>query len=89
MSTSSILDSCVASFLNFHKNVSARRLARFADAAVVSLRAPPVVRFSLDFGKSMGGGYTAGAIKVGAGFVAGGCRAAGECCVFLLVEPAL
>ncbi|KAL4853134.1 Synaptotagmin-5 [Chlorella vulgaris] len=32
-------------------------------AAVVSLRAPPIVRFSLDFGKSMGGGYTAGAIK--------------------------
>lgn len=32
-------------------------------AAVVSLRKPPIVRFSLDFGKSMGGGYTAGAIK--------------------------
>ncbi len=52
---------------------AAQCLARFADAAVVSLRAPPIVRFSLDFGKSMGGGYTAGAIKVGAGFVAGGC----------------
>lgn len=33
-------------------------------AAMVSLRQPPIVRFNLDFGKSMGGGYTAGAIKV-------------------------
>jgi hypothetical protein len=72
MSTSSILDSCLASFLNLSSTV-AQCLARFAVAAVVSLRAPPIVRFSLDFGKSMGGGYTAGAIKVGAGFVAGGC----------------
>jgi hypothetical protein len=33
-------------------------------AAVVSLRAPPIVRFNLNFGKSLGGGYSAGAIKV-------------------------
>lgn len=33
-------------------------------AAVVSLRKPPIVRFHLDFGKSLGGSYSAGAIKV-------------------------
>ena len=33
-------------------------------AAVVSLRKPPIVRFNLNFGKSLGGGYSAGAIKV-------------------------
>lgn len=32
-------------------------------AAIVSLRQPPLVRFNLDFGAGMGGGYTAGAIK--------------------------
>ncbi|KAL4424271.1 hypothetical protein ABPG75_001572 [Micractinium tetrahymenae] len=32
-------------------------------AAVVSLRKPPIVRFNLNFGKSLGGGYSAGAIK--------------------------
>lgn len=32
-------------------------------AAVVSLRKPPIVRFHLDFGKSLGGSYSAGAIK--------------------------
>lgn len=33
-------------------------------AAVVSLRKPPIVRFNLNFGKSLGGSYSAGAIKV-------------------------
>ncbi|PSC74351.1 synaptotagmin-5-like [Micractinium conductrix] len=32
-------------------------------AAVVSLRKPPLIRFNLDFGASMGGSYSAGAIK--------------------------
>ena len=31
---------------------------------MVSLRKPPIVRFNLNFGKSLGGGYSAGAIKV-------------------------
>ena len=33
-------------------------------AAVVSLRQPPIVRFNLNFGKSLGGGYSAAAIQV-------------------------
>lgn len=45
-------------------------------AAVVSLRKPPIVRFNLNFGKGMGGGYSAGAIKVGVSFSSPFCRCA-------------
>lgn len=32
-------------------------------AAMVSLKSPPIVKFKLDFGKALGSGYTAGAIR--------------------------
>lgn len=50
-------------------------------AAVVSLRAPPIIRFALDFGKGFGGSYSAGAIKVCA------CLCVGLACLFSLLIP--